>query len=118
MNNTTKKLMEKQCTKCKEFKELRFFSKNPSSSTGLRGSCKICDAKQKKNKPRAERVVPEGTKVCGTCKVEMSLDNFARNTTKADNLNYECKACEKSRRMERKAKDINYAAFYLPVNHY
>ena len=106
----------KQCSKCNETKYLQEFSRNPTSKTGYRSTCKKCDAKQKKNKPRVERVVADGIKVCGTCKIEMPLVNFARNTTKADNLNYECKACEKSRRIERKAQDINYAAFYYPIN--
>ena len=108
----------KQCSRCKHEKELTEFSKNPTSSSGYRSTCKLCDSKLKKSAKRVERVDKEGVKECHTCKESKPFSEFARNSSRPDMVNYECKACEKARRAERKAKDINYAAFYLPVNYY
>jgi len=101
----------KQCSKCNEIKYLQEFSRNPTSKTGYRSTCKKCDGKQKKNK----REIKEGEKICATCGKLKQFNEFARNTTKSDNLNYECKICEKERRVERKAKEIDYSSFYLPI---
>ena len=34
------------------------------------------------------------TKICTTCKIKKSLDNFAKNPQKKDGLNYKCKKCQ------------------------
>lgn len=115
-NNTTKKLMNRKCATCKKKLPLDKFFANPIKKDGLFSTCKdCCNERRRKKKPV---IHPDGEKVCYTCKELRPFSEFARNTARADMMAHECKACEKTRRMERKAKEINYSAFYLPVNYY
>lgn len=45
------------------------------------------------------------TKFCGSCQLTLPVDSFARNRTKADGLNYRCRACSKSVNATRYARD-------------
>lgn len=109
---------EKKCSKCKEVKPLDAFCQKADRKDGRNSHCRACDSKRRASLAKPKREVKQGEKVCYTCKELRPFSEFARNTARADMMAHECKACEKARRMERKAKDINYAAFYLPVNYY
>lgn len=47
-------------------------------------------------------------KLCPVCKIEKPLDDFNKNKTKKDKLDYRCKQCKRKWRLE-KLKDQEYA---------
>lgn len=112
------KIENKQCSTCKELKSIDNYNVKTDSKTGYSARCKQCDKKARKTVFKRIPVTKEGVKICSKCKEEKTLTSYARNNSKADGLHPECKACEKSRRMAKKTNEINYAAFYLPVNYY
>jgi hypothetical protein len=50
-------------------------------------------------------------KLCTKCKQLKSLDNFTKNRTQKDGLDYVCKSCHRiyERRPERKKEQNNYS---------
>ena len=112
------KIENKQCSTCKEVKSIDNYNVKTDSKTGYSARCKMCDKKARKTITKRTPVTKEGVKVCNKCKEEKPLSAYPRNNARPDGLHPECKACEKARRMAQKTNEINYAAFYLPVNYY
>lgn len=108
----------KKCTKCQIVKPLTEYCKKTYYKTGHNSQCKKCAASYQKSKrpPKVELPHPEGEKECTLCMKKMPYSHFNRNRASRDKYTSRCKQCESVLHKEKKTKDINYAAFYYPIN--
>ena len=94
-NNPTK-----QCTKCKEIKELSKFSKSKHCKDGLNYCCKDCDKVKSLAYARLPLdLVPE-VRVCSACKTGKPPTEFHKNKSGNDGLARLCKDCCKIKAIE------------------
>lgn len=108
--------MEKtrKCANCKRKLPISQYYANPGKKDGLFATCKECCNTRRKKKPIEKH--PEGTKECFKCKQHKTYDLFHINKSKADGYNHQCKQCEYNIRSKyKKAKEIDYSSFYLPI---
>lgn len=108
-------MREKKCTKCQQIKPIDDFCHKADRKDGRNSQCRACESRRRTLAPKTKKVKKEGEKVCYTCKEMRPFSQYARNMSRPDMMSYECKICEKERRMERKAKEIDYSSFYLPI---
>lgn len=80
----------KNCTKCKEKKNLKDFNKDKSRDDGLESICKCCRKAQRKKSSDKKDLSKE--KECGKCKKNKQLKDFYKGRW------HECKECAKSKR--------------------
>ena len=96
--NTKTKPLEKACSKCKEVKPYEQFNidNNPNCLSGRTSWCKQCLAnRRKENKANFETNKLKKThKICYTCKVKKTIDNFYEDSTSADGHQSNCKPCK------------------------
>lgn len=112
--NQNKSTMEKKCATCKRIVPVSRFFSNSNAKDGLFATCKdCCNARRRKKRPVTH---PEGTKECFKCKQQKEFASFSVNKSKSDGYNHSCKQCEAAiRNKYKKAKEIDYARFYYPV---
>lgn len=112
-------LGQKQCTKCKQWKDETEFSKNIYSPDGLNTVCKLCDKTRAAifRKPRElysyEMYNEQGQKQCSKCKQWRSVDSFCKCTANKDGLSNCCKQCQHEYDIKRRG---NYTPNYLQHN--
>ncbi len=91
----------KTCTKCSVEKPLKLFYREKRHRDGYTSACKACHNQSIKEKhfDTLQRRFSEGqasfpsAKVCSICKVEKTLDNFARDKYRQDGYEIRCKEC-------------------------
>lgn len=87
----------KQCTVCKENKELNQFHKNKKAADGYNFRCKSCASAYYKgynaSRKAANARVEVKSKVCRTCGLEKPVSQFGRKETSLDKYNIYCKPC-------------------------
>lgn len=120
----------KICTKCNEKKELQYFYKDSEKKDGYKSHCKSCIVKKlNKNKTSEELskyeyrvksrttnvVHKEGGKECTLCKQEKEYSLFPINKATKDGYGSKCKQCDAWNHANKKAKEIDYASFYMPI---
>lgn len=107
---------QKQCTKCKQWKDEIEFSKG-NSPDGLNTVCKLCDKTRAAmfRKPRElyayEMYNEQGQKQCSKCKQWKSVDNFSNCTASKDGLSHYCRQCQHEYDMKR--RETPYIPNYL-----
>lgn len=100
---------QKQCSKCKQWKNETDFSKGHSPD-GLNNICKSCDRTRaaKFRKPRKlyayEMYNEQGQKQCLRCKQWKSVDNYNICTANKDGLSQYCKQCQHEYDIKRRGK--------------
>lgn len=87
----------KQCSRCKEIKEMSVFYKDENMSNGLKNQCKECT-----NKTRAKAAL--GTRCCSRCKEVKPLSEFYKASNKAG-LQTFCKSCSIAYYAQRQEKE-------------
>lgn len=88
----------KVCKLCGNVKPAEEFYRNRTNADGLFGKCKKCSDSQAEanRKPRVRHNVSEPTvteKECTKCGIVKVQTEFNRDKTKADGLQFRCKAC-------------------------
>ena len=90
---------KKVCSCCKKEKNVIEYAKNRSLKDGLASECKICKniiAKELRQKySRLEIREIKDRKVCGWCKREKTILEYAKNKYHKDGFDSECKACKR-----------------------
>lgn len=81
----------KECNTCKNIKNINYFYTSFSS-------CKECCSIQGKNnrdkKKLSDKILPiNGLKICCTCNLEKSIDEFSKKSDQFDGLMRRCKSC-------------------------
>lgn len=86
----------KSCTKCKVEKPIAAFAKRVGAKDGHRGVCRECqnlafanDRERAKLRPKVAVLV----KKCRTCKIEKPADQFAKDLSRRDGLQFICTEC-------------------------
>jgi len=121
----------KKCSKCKIEKDDGEFSKDRSAKDGLQDKCKDCERKYRlENKEHISRRNKEYnklmkdrpkiniiSKICGKCKIEKGIDEFNKNKSRKDGLQFQCKCCNKEYRGKPEVKERNkkYHKEYNPT---
>ena len=86
----------KTCSKCGEYKALRFFSKDGRG--GFRNDCKKCAADQQREiRKKMGHSTPE-VYTCSCCGRTRPIDKFATDLTKVSGHRSWCKDCEQEKR--------------------
>ena len=94
-------LSSKVCTKCRIEKPLDLFYQEKRHRDGYTSACKVCHNRSIKQK-RLDRLLKRlntyqtfipAFKVCSHCKVEKTLDNFAKDKYRQDGYEIRCKEC-------------------------
>jgi hypothetical protein len=85
----------KQCTKCKEIKELELFGKNKKRKNGLSSTCKACSRARQKAYSLLPYDPPSPIKICSDCRIGKPPTEFYNNCRAKDGLNSTCKPCSK-----------------------
>lgn len=88
----------KECKMCGDLKAAEDFYRNRTNADGLFGKCKKCSDSQAEanRKPRVRHNVSEPTvteKECTKCQIVKPQNEFNRDKTKADGLQFRCKMC-------------------------
>jgi hypothetical protein len=124
-------MQQKKCVRCGILKSFDEFGKDSERKDGKKIYCKVCSAEKRleykygtERKPNvilAEKIVKEvkehkqGSKQCSKCKKEKQYSDYPRNAASKDKYAARCKTCSLEDVNNRKAKDINYAKFYYPI---
>lgn len=121
------KLKEKLCPKCNTIHDIKNFSKNNGTQTGLESWCKQCkkqyvsenldNTKLTAQKRRMDiktmniktSVAPDPNqkKICGHCNVEKTLNHFTKSPSVLGGYSYTCKECRKKYYTNNKESIIN-----------
>ena len=89
--------MIKECSKCKNHKDVILFNKNKKNTTTGRSSwCKACIKKHDASKNY--KPIYRGTKICQTCKITKKATEFHVNKKHKDGLERRCKKCNMLRK--------------------
>lgn len=80
----------KKCKACLEEKELCEFYKNLNFKCGIASKCKKCTV----NKKPILKIVPEGTKICTSCFMELTFDKYRKNNG-LNSYRSQCNKCLK-----------------------
>lgn len=97
-NKTTGLDVNKCCSKCEELKPISEFSKTNTNSSGYTAECIVCRRLRyvKNREKKLLEPVPSVTyKICSTCKVEKTSDEFTKHKLSNTRLSGECKSCKK-----------------------
>jgi hypothetical protein len=110
-------MLSKTCVDCKKSLPINDYY---VGATGLpQCRCKKCShvfrKKYKKPKIKANDH-KDGERECNTCNTIKPLAEFTRNKVCADGYTLRCKACNYESR--NRNKEIDYSAFYMPINVY
>lgn len=96
--------MKKICTKCRESKVEKDFSKSKASKDGLRSWCKKCcstSAKRLKEKYKNKKEsFKKGKKRCSSCKKEKKYSEFSKAAGQRDGHHSYCRDCDKWKKIE------------------
>jgi hypothetical protein len=96
-------MKEKECTKCGEFKEIKFFEFRKDTNK-YRSQCRQCHKGYSRLKADKQREVKEdlakGLKTCGKCKKVKSVKNYHLDANNATKLTSWCKQCKKKYQKE------------------
>lgn len=107
----------KECSMCKEWKQLDKFYRSANVTDGLNCSCKECNKKRKielagqpkKERVNAEHIIIDGKecKTCNICKEVKELRKFYKNKTLSDGRSRMCSDCEKANRNREQQSEYN-----------
>jgi len=101
----------KQCTTCKQFKDVRDFYVDRKSRDGRQTQCKFCKnaairlSEYRAGKRRSPDLIKQDDqpidpnrshKICNTCEVLKPLTDFYKESRTRDGYQARCKACQKS----------------------
>ena len=103
----------KSCTKCKKEKPLTDFCVKAYFKGGYNSQCKQCQRVDRNGKAKPKRPHKEGQKACAGCGEMKDYGAFPRSRSTKDGYVHKCKACYTT--TKRANMEINYAAFYYPV---
>ena len=84
------------CSKCKEDKSISQFNKHKGKKFGVRGYCKACQAESEKvyrSKLKDTTVSLPEFKICNSCGLTKSKDDFWKRGRSPDGLRWFCKSC-------------------------
>lgn len=101
--------MTKTCTKCQVEKSLGEFHKSKKGKFGVRSICKRCTADYKKSNSKVYQEVQakrkqgkekdllaeHGMKICTTCQLEKTIDNYSKSKRNRGGFSNKCKTCKK-----------------------
>ena len=113
---------QKQCSKCKQWKEESEFAKVKQNSDGLCGVCKLCVnlrnlERYKKIKYNLEfKEQREGQKQCTNCKQWKPIEEYGLNIRAKDGHNCRCKQCITEWREKNKEQIVKYNKEYRTKN--
>ena len=89
---------KKKCYNCKQVLDVSSYPKNKSAYDGYNNACTICNT-EKGKKYREKLVVSEKIaithKICNTCKIKKTVDNFRNRRVSKDGKDLYCKDCKK-----------------------
>jgi len=88
----------KKCSNCKEELSIDNFSKSKTSSDGLHNYCKKCSkitSKKNKQKYKTQEKIKILEKICISCNINKSIENYYKCITEKDGRKSKCKTCEK-----------------------
>lgn len=88
----------KQCTKCKEIKELGLFCKDRRRLDGAASNCISCDKIRNKVYRKLPPDIPADIRSCITCNIDKSPTEFSKSDSSKDGLKRICKNCIKAKR--------------------
>ncbi len=103
----------KTCTKCKKDKPLTDFCVKTYFKGGYNSQCKQCQRVDRNAKAKPKRPHKEGQKQCAGCGEMKDYGAFPRSRSTKDGYVHKCKACYTTKKKAN--MEINYAAFYYPV---
>jgi hypothetical protein len=93
----------KICSRCRKTKSFDLFYKSSSRKDGLQRFCKECTktsnliSRTNRKKLNKENELP-GQNSCGKCGLTKSSDQFAKNLSGKDGLNWCCKSCDNTQK--------------------
>lgn len=104
----------KTCTKCGVEKPLEGFHRRAASKDGFQPRCRGCrnESRKKRNDAKPESVarrsarataqslLARGEKVCGTCSVTKSIEEYCKQAKAWDGLQRSCRECTNMARSE------------------
>lgn len=85
----------KQCTKCKEIKELSEFGNKKSSKDKLQYSCRLCKKEYTLKYCNIPANPVGDNKACTGCKIIKNISDFHKNKHGKDGFSPKCKTCIK-----------------------
>lgn len=91
---------KKTCNKCRELKDFSDFHKHSKTFDGLKSDCKLCrNATYTKKGYDSRRKIIEGGRICNSCNIGKTWDQFSKDKTGMNQKNSICISCrnEKSR---------------------
>lgn len=98
---------EKQCSQCKELKQLKYFGKDKNRHDGYHCFCKNCQKENSQRNRDTSNVSSWGLeyyqrtkgdyKKCAVCEELKLCRNFHRNRHSQDGYHYTCKICTKEK---------------------
>ncbi len=94
-------LKYKVCRTCKIEKQISDFNKERKQKDGYNNECKVCYLifqKQNRIKNNPKPLLKLNHKICTSCKIELSSDNFYPMKLGKFGLNPSCKECNKIKR--------------------
>ena len=101
----------KQCSCCKEFKNLNLFQKRSDSKDGYRDKCIAClDIVKQAWLSRSKEEVTH--KICSKCKVDKLISEFTKDSNSTDGYSYICKNCTRLYRQQNAENIIKYTKEY------
>ena len=83
---------QKQCSKCKVFRDFEEFYKRKNRS-GLFSSCKRCQTRDKQRYDRHKEAKLRNEKICSKCGVSKVFSEFTITNTSKDKLYSSCRRC-------------------------
>ena len=83
----------KQCTKCKEIKDLSEFCKNSGRLDGLQAHCRDCNRVSRSRYNDLPPDIPLDIKTCARCEVDKPNSEFHKTRGGRDGLQTICKDC-------------------------
>ena len=122
----------KPCTICGEEKELDQFYLRKKGSPTSRPECKDCEKlyNNRHTKANEERIKngtqeewiksfhPDGTKLCGRCKVVRDLSDFGVRMKTPSGIEHHCKGCEGFKKATSRSKKKPWKAMKMTLEEY
>lgn len=84
----------KICSKCGQYKAIRFFYKDASNPDGYRYDCKDCASKAQRTARDKMDYVQVDFKQCAACGKVKPINQFSKDNTKKDGHRSQCKQCD------------------------
>ena len=85
--------MEKECSKCKQLKDINNFYKSKNRKDGLHSYCKECDSIYRKKLYDNITVEEKSEKECLNCKETKDIERFPKNYYSKDKKYAICVEC-------------------------